>query len=296
MHGIFFAFYGLVLLVYISTQAILGTRVYALYGRKSLHLAGLTFLCCILPAVAAVVEFRFYSITTFFSLLITYNALGVVTDLLLLLLILAHAVRSRSLFSFRGHARRATKSRLSLGKIVDSGSNILSLMVSESVKYYSITLTMYIVTSAMLGFRVDWDAFLFGADGWTMAGFMPTRIMGPFGTINGFGLVSLMTLLTGIMAPKLLLSIRREFYMEHDRSSSASQTRRTVSWRVAKPSTRDSDVGLSELGSCRTSLAEASQEIASESVFEESQQCIASIIESGGELSRNTENGEPREV
>lgn len=69
-----FAFYILISLVYISAQgeycirwscqniqsntpvAILSSRVYALYGNKKLHLEGLIFLCCILPAAIPFVE------------------------------------------------------------------------------------------------------------------------------------------------------------------------------------------------------------------------------------------------
>ncbi len=73
-----------------------------------------------------------------FAVLIIYNLLGFSTDLLFLLLILAHVIRTQSSFGSQGPMRRASLST-SLGRITASGTDILSLMVSDSLKYYSMS-------------------------------------------------------------------------------------------------------------------------------------------------------------
>ncbi|KLO15302.1 hypothetical protein SCHPADRAFT_268296 [Schizopora paradoxa] len=51
-----FTYFLTISLVYISAQSILGSRVYALYGNKRLHLVGLILLCCVLPLAVPFIE------------------------------------------------------------------------------------------------------------------------------------------------------------------------------------------------------------------------------------------------
>jgi len=222
--------YAFVMLIYVSTQAIMGSRVYALYGNKKLHLIGLTFLCGILPLITYVLGLFVLGNFLDYRLLIIYNLLGFSTDLLFLLLILAHVIRTQSSFGSQGPMRRASLST-SLGRITASGTDILSLMVSDSLKYYSITLMMYVVTFATLGFHVN-DGELCNDDS-SVCILMGYNI----GYSDVQGLITFMTLLTGILAPRLLLNIRKEFYNSNEAGQgiSAPPTRRTITWRVAKP-------------------------------------------------------------
>jgi len=227
-----FLIYAFFMLIYVSTQAILGSRVYALYGNKRLHLIGLTFLCCILPFIAYVLGWLYFGTFMNSSMLVIYNVLGFSTDLLFMLLIFAHAIRHRSpsTFRFKGFKRGAIFSS-TLGIIAESGTDLLSLMVSDSLKYYSITLTMYIITFGTLGLHtVTSDENCIECS---------LQVTGDsIGDIDALGLVVFMALLTGILAPRLLLNVRKEFYIgttgEFGQGISAPRGRRTITWRVAR--------------------------------------------------------------
>lgn len=70
-----------------------------------------------------------------------------------------------------------------------------------------------------------------------IATFMLSRTIAFDQTENVFAFVCMMTVLTGIMAPRLLLNIRREFYAYNDPELSLSKSGphglKTVSWQVA---------------------------------------------------------------
>lgn len=286
--GAFCAFYGCVLLVHASTQAILGSRVYALYGNKKSHLSGLTLLCCILPAICATVEIGFVNAGDIspFLLLGTYILLGFFTDLLLFVFILTHAVRGRSPFRAQGIGRRYCS--LSLGKIAESGAGMLSLMISDSVKYYSFTLAMYTAAFGTLFFGVDTEScgdpthcFKFSAG---------------VGRTNALGLVTFMSMMTGILAPRLLLSVRKEYYngTQLGQGISVPGARRTITWQAAIPSEHTDSY---ELGSTlHRSFGEAGDDRTpeGENLLRDIWTPTRRSCESG--VARDSQDGETREV
>jgi len=278
-----FAPFPFILLVYISCQAILSSRVYALYGNKRSHLIGFIFLCCVVPIVVLAAELHF-SIIVFnpVLLLYTYNILGLLTDALLLALILAHAVRNRPILRIRFPMQEASVS-ISVKRITASGTSLLSLVVSDSIMYYTFTLTMYVVSFILARTYVEGQS----------DSAAPMDALGNTIRHNtADALVTLMTVLTSILAPKLLLSIRKQVYIsaDLDQNSSASQARRTITWRVARPS---GNTETSELSSSQYSEAEPCRDITSESA---SQEDVASSIGSGCELARNSESGVHQEM
>jgi len=227
--------YTSTILIYVFTQAILGSRVYALYGNQRLHLIGLTFLCCILPSIVSVLGLHFHG-TNQHRLLITYNVLGFSTDLLFLLLVFAHAIRSRRQSHFGSKVpMRSPFFSSSFRAIVVSSMDLLSLVVSDSLKYYSYTLTMYIITFSVVGFRRVDAEICIGATRCDIAG----RI--------GLGLNTLLLLLVGTLAPRLLLHVRKEFYnsTEFGQDISILEARRTTTWRVARRSEQGDSYDLS---------------------------------------------------
>jgi len=224
-------------MVYVSAQAILGSRLYVLYGNQRPHLIGLTFICCVLPVAAAIFELSFHKIAIVSPyLLVTYNVMGLLTDMLLFVLILAHAFRSRSRLQLEGVARN-TYPWAYLSMLVDSGTDMLSLMVSDSVKYYSFMLVMYIVTSATFAFRITEEV----CDGFTQCESIGS---GRAGITAEQGILTLISMMTGIMAPKLLLNVRKEFYNCIELQHHEVQTATT--WRFAGPS-RHAETSTNEL-------------------------------------------------
>ncbi|KLO15331.1 hypothetical protein SCHPADRAFT_995938 [Schizopora paradoxa] len=191
-----------IILVYVSSQAVLGSRVYALYGNKPAHLIGLICVCCILPAIVTIVESAFnLAIDDPSALLYTYDVLGLMTDVALFTLIMVHAFRSPTNLTFYFKASR--KSSTSPGEsTVSRGDTLLSLMISDSIIYYFAAVLMYTTT------------FIIGAVN------IRVPIIGRLAENNvqfDVALVSMMTVLTGINAPKLLLSVRKEFYRSASR-------------------------------------------------------------------------------
>ncbi|KLO15297.1 hypothetical protein SCHPADRAFT_267875 [Schizopora paradoxa] len=96
-------------------------------------------------------------------------------------------------------------------------------MVTDSVKYYSFMIMMYIISYATLISDVDGCTFC-ELD---------------VGISNGLGIVTMVSLLPGIIAPKLLINIRKAYYtdVEPGQGASAPNARRTVTWQVAAPPT-----------------------------------------------------------
>lgn len=60
------------------------------------------------------------------------------------------------------------------------------------------------------------------------------------GVETAYGIITFMMLMTGILAPRLLLNIRREYYssIEVSQGNSAGDARRTITWQIARPARR----------------------------------------------------------
>ncbi|KLO15324.1 hypothetical protein SCHPADRAFT_269579 [Schizopora paradoxa] len=180
-------------------QAILGARVYALLGKSRAFLIGSIFCFAILPNIIAGIEYPL-GLKLFPSvyLLPSICGLGFVTDATLFALIIFHAIRRRaSPLSFGSLlVQNISQSREDAFSAVpvwlpESRTGLFSLMISDSVKYYSFMLSMYITTVIIS--RVVEDS------------------ISDVSYIQ-LGLVTVMTVLMGVLAPRLLLSIRKEFY------------------------------------------------------------------------------------
>jgi len=203
------------LLVVTSCQAILIARVYAMYYDRKRHLVALITFSIALEIVLILVIFLPQPMvgdgvgnSAPFELYV-FNISGLIVDSVMFVLVLAHSVRFRSIFKFRRSlTAHDTSFVASLGRVAGSGGTLLSLLVSESVVYYSTTLLMYTAT------------------------FLASRFK-PENVVFQNGLVTMMTILTGILAPKLLLHIRKEFHSGEDQRSLESRVRGTMTWRVA---------------------------------------------------------------
>lgn len=189
-----------------------------------------------------------------------------------------HAVGSQS-FSHVGSRIQNRLFPKPLSRVASSGSNILALMVSDSIIYYSMsvfhfpehlsgisifsntdcliphsTLSMYTATFivgqsyirlAEDACRSPWQYYSTSMQWQPSPSALVCAEEGATGIMidSAVGLVTMMTMLTGILAPKLLLNIRREFYIDpgSGEGGSSHHAQRTVSWLVNNPVGRESD-------------------------------------------------------
>lgn len=93
------------------------------------------------------------------------------------------------------------------------------------------TLMMYILTFGTLGLHN-------GVSGQFCFNCEMSVTDDSIGDTDALGLVVFMALLTGILAPRLLLNVRKEFYIgttgEFGQGISAARGRRTITWQVAR--------------------------------------------------------------
>lgn len=212
------------MLVFLSCQEILAMRVYALYFGKRIVIVGLvvlhiTLLSVVIVLISRQAQLEADVVPSQPTQLYVFNIAGLTTDGVLFALILARAIRLQSTFRIGETANaRETSFVSTLGRVSGAGRSLISLILSESIVYYSTMLLMYSVT------------------------FVAYRLK-PEDAVFQNGLVSLMAVMTGIMAPKLLLDIRREYYGGEENRSSEMQTRGTITWQIAEPSRHDYSAG-----------------------------------------------------
>ncbi|KLO15307.1 hypothetical protein SCHPADRAFT_268487 [Schizopora paradoxa] len=177
------------------------------------------FLCFILPVlVVPVGVLRLYVLET--DLLLIYNIVGLFADSIFFIFIVAHAYRTRPTFR-SPHATRPS----SLGKLAGTGTDMISLMVTDSVKYYSLMVVLYVLSSTTFAIPVR---ICNGAS---------EDCKSRLGIQDNLGIVTMTAILSGILAPRLLLNIRREYYISNEEGQGAAvqNARRSITWRVAAP-------------------------------------------------------------
>ncbi|KLO15300.1 hypothetical protein SCHPADRAFT_888563 [Schizopora paradoxa] len=135
--------------------------------------------------------------------------------------------------------------------MISSGPRLISLMVSDSIMYYTIMIFMYIVTFVVTqslvrivnshgcikkSDKTDLEITLFNIECVEDA-----VNLNPDRTILAF--ITVMTVLTGILAPRLLLHLRKESYTYTDSSKGqgASPSLKSIAWQVApRPDNQES--------------------------------------------------------
>ncbi|KLO05555.1 hypothetical protein SCHPADRAFT_721526 [Schizopora paradoxa] len=210
----------LLFLLQVSTQAILGSRIYALYGSRPFQrsIFVVFWIISVLAVPPAVVAFELYVPG---GLLIVYNTVGLLTDLTFFVFIFAHAIRTRPPSRHLLHPPRRIHSS-SLGNFVVSGANLLSLMVADSVKYYLSMVVAYVVSYATL----DERARICYASKFCEVGL-------PIGFEDALGIVTMVAVFSSLLAPRMLLNVRKEYYTSIEFGASAQNAEKEITWKPA---------------------------------------------------------------